>query len=480
MQDNVDFDSILSRQVADGKEFQNLFPESSCKKVPSGTGDTSYSMKQMEQMVKEYSWQVAKVAELLKTSSSNSTIDNVKDFIYSHFQYKADQEDQLLRSPACSWYDRYNGIDCKSYSILASCLLTELDIIHYIRRIKQPAYAPTEWTHVYVVVPLDQKTGNLKGKYYTVDGTLDYNTEPTFVEKDDLFMSLPHYKLNAPHNNGLNLGIGKFSLDNVKFIQDLIGSISCIGGSTYTKTKAKDILSKIEIYFNNLTNRINTSVTNKDDEAFALAINEFYAALELGQIASKKELAHGWNYCSTNSLKAIVKVWEFYGIAVKKALDAWLEDNFIKDAKSNPTDIIFNSRTFQLANNIGALAPDVTIKKPLYYYDPKPKIIYNFELTKYLADVLNGVSFDPLQFLAGLSTVAASFQPQGGGTNTNNGSGGTNSGQGDLGNSNSQTAGGGVLGFVVLGAALLFAINGFNKTPTKRTNSVKRRVTRKK
>jgi hypothetical protein len=408
MNDN-DFDVLLHREIADGKEFENLIPKSNCTKTKSGQGTTDFSMKEIEFMSNEYSWQLEKIAKILKASSLIDSIANVKDFIYSHFQYKADKDDQLLRSPACAWFDRYNGIDCKTYSILASSLLAEMGYIHYIRRIKQPAFEPTEWTHVYVVVPINQKTGDLQNGYYTIDGTLSENSEPLFVEKDDLIMSLTHYRLNAPAS-GLGIGIGTFNFNSLS-LNNITSLIACLQPSAYGNNEYKRTVANIDKYFGKLFEEINLAVQNNDKEEFALLINEFYGNSFIFLQGAEISLAEGWNACSTNNMKLTIQVFKNYKTVVGQALKAWLDDNFTVDTSIPVTNITYNGSSqywikygFDLASSL------VNKQEPLIHYNPKNKQIPVFEITQYLANVTSNPStFNALQFLSGLTKVLASF-----------------------------------------------------------------------
>ena len=484
MQDNVDFDSLLFRQVAHGKEFEKLIPKSTCTKVAAGIGDTSYSMQQMAEMVKEYSYQVDKVAQKLQTSSLINTLENVKDFIYSHFQYKADLEDQLLRSPACAWYDRHTGIDCKSYSILASCLLTELGITHYIRRIKQPGYAPREWTHVYVVVPFDQKNGNLNKGYYTIDGTLEYDNEPAFIQKDDLKMSLQHYKLNAPaYNRGMGSSPSQqpgeyneilnkiknfkvkiklkdiFSINSVAhFFQGIFGC----GKTAYPDSKREMIVANIHKYFLELVEDINIAVLDKNMAVLSKNINEFKGMSKLLPIlATDKINRGGWNKCTDKNLKITRAVYEFYRNNVLIALDAWIADNFTTSPASK--NLIYDNKIdFGYAPYLFdaiTVAPKDTyrsVSEPEIIYTAKPKDILGFEITPYVVALPNPTSFNPLTFIEGLSTTIASFSPP---PTTQPGvitPGGPNTIQ----NPTTQTAGFGTIGWIILGVGATLFIKG--------------------
>lgn len=491
MQDNVDFDSLLFRQVANGKEFENLIPKSTCTKVASGIGDTSYSMQQIAEMVKQYSYQVEKVAQKLQTSSLKNTLENVKDFIYSHFQYKADLEDQLLRSPACSWHDRHTGIDCKSYSILASCILTELGLTHYIRRIKQPGYAPNDWTHVYVVVPFDQTSGNLNKEYYTIDGTLEYENEPSFTQKDDIKMSLQHYKLNAPAHWGMGSTpdqeppddaptqtssgdkqtifdiIKKFSIRDVRKFLDQIKNLTCIRSAFKTKDRDR-VNGIINNYFNDLIVKINNAVIDNDDQKFARAVNQFYAITDLCMTASKSKIDEGWNSCSTAAMKGVIEAYKFYHVVVGKALTVWLEDNFVKQETSSEV-VTYNTKELISTHKFDILTWDRTASKPLTFFEPKPKAIPVFEISKYVQDAIGKdiASFNPLEFIASLSTALATFQSAGT-NNPNNPSNpnNPNNPNNQVGSNATQTAGFGTIGWIILGVGATLFITGM-KNNTK-------------
>lgn len=410
MQD-IDFDTMLNRPIAHGKDFENLIPKSSCTKVASGIGDTSLSMKQIAEMVKEYSYQVEKVAQKLQTSSLKNTLENVKDFIYSHFQYKADLEDQLLRSPACSWYDRHTGIDCKSYSILASCILTELGLTHYIRRIKQPGYAPNDWTHVYVVVPFDQTSGDLNKGYYTIDGTLEYDNEPSFTQKDDLKMSLQHYKLNAPAQWGMRSTpdqeppddapvqtssndkktvfdiIKKFSIRDVRKFIESIKYLTCIRSAFETKDRDR-VNGIINAYFNDLIAKINEAVIDNDDQKFARSVNQFYAITDLCVRESATKLRERkWNKCSSKAMEGVIAAYKFYHVVVGKALTVWLDDNFIKQETSNEV-VTFNTKDLISTHKFDIITWDKTASKPLTFFEPKPKQIPVFQISQYVQDAI--------------------------------------------------------------------------------------------
>jgi len=189
----------LYRPLKDGKEYDALMPFSDCSSLKLAEGDTKVAIENMAYWSKEYRHHTSRLAETFTNKGLKSTCDAVHQFLYWHFQYKIDGIKQNLCSPACAWFKRKDGIDCKSFSIIGSTILENLGIYHYFRRVKT---APNEgYSHVYVIVPINQKQPQkLSDGYYVIDGTLPYTQEPISYKQDDVFMdvkeaSLPIYGL---------------------------------------------------------------------------------------------------------------------------------------------------------------------------------------------------------------------------------------------------------------------------------------------
>jgi hypothetical protein len=197
----MDIDNLLRRNLLGGQEYEPLFPAVSCDKTNLGNGNTFDTVRLIKQMVVKYNHQTKNVAKLLQQSSLKETTDKIYWFLFNHIQYKADGMEQMLRSPACAFKQRVEGVDCKTYSIFASCLLANMGVRHFIRQIKQPSFRPDLFTHVYVIVPLNQETGDIKQGYLIIDGTTSNNREPIHTMAHDTEVNLPHYGLNAPKTN---------------------------------------------------------------------------------------------------------------------------------------------------------------------------------------------------------------------------------------------------------------------------------------
>ena len=193
---NVHYREVRSDYPSD------IFPKAACKRTELGDGDTFFSVKQIVIAIDTYYTQCRRIAKLLKGDTLQATCRNIHQFLYHHFQYKADSEEQQLRSPACSWAQRFIGIDCKSYTILAGAIIKALGYNSYVRQIKQPYSSyPDQYTHVYLIVPISQKDNDLRKGYYVIDGTVSTTREAIYSEKaDEIVTAMKHIGLNGAQN----------------------------------------------------------------------------------------------------------------------------------------------------------------------------------------------------------------------------------------------------------------------------------------
>lgn len=196
---NNALNNSLQRPLKQGAKFSALFSASSCKSIPLGEGDTSYGVDTIKdwilQDVNTIDTKIARKLFLGKTVEE--TVSKIHSFLYNNFQYKADEYMQNLRSVNCSWAQRESGIDCKSYTIIASVLLLKCGINHRLRRIKQYGFSPEEYTHIYAIVPKNQNDNTLESGYYVVDGTIPTMHEPNYLQQKDVIMNLPYQGLKG-------------------------------------------------------------------------------------------------------------------------------------------------------------------------------------------------------------------------------------------------------------------------------------------
>ncbi|WP_163398162.1 transglutaminase domain-containing protein [Flavobacterium fluviatile] len=196
-----EIDFQLYRPLKAGKEFEKLIPHykgidhSFDKK--GDNSDTFDSLRFMAEWAQKYANQMSKVAPKLNGRNLQETAKKIYDFLYHHFQYRIDEELQNLYSPSAAWHFREKGFDCKTYSILASTILQNLQIPHAFRMVQQAGMAPDRWSHVYVIVP----SGN---NHYVIDATTHSNKEVSFTKKYDYIMK--HRGLASPHVQFNGLG----------------------------------------------------------------------------------------------------------------------------------------------------------------------------------------------------------------------------------------------------------------------------------
>lgn len=210
--------NALRRNIKSGSNYGKYIPASDCSSVFLGTGKTDFAVQSMKKWALKYVHHTQNLAPLFKDGNLIDICYKIKNFAYSHFQYKLDGHTQQIKSPACSWATRYDGIDCKNYSIFVSTLLQNLNITHYFRRIKQPNYLPLHFTHVYVVVPVNQK--DISDGYYVIDGIIGGFQEVSYIEKDDVLVYLKKQK-NAKNAKIVQLGAVANQPNQASYVEQL-------------------------------------------------------------------------------------------------------------------------------------------------------------------------------------------------------------------------------------------------------------------
>lgn len=400
----------LQRNLKDGKKYNALIPKSACEKVYFGKGDTFYSVEKIKSQAIQHTNQVQKLAKVLKnevaTNSLQSICLKIHWFLYNHIQYKADGEAQLLRSPACAWQSRYDGVDCKSYSVFASAILLQLGIKHYIRQIKQLNKTPDKFTHVYVVVPVNQNSGNLKDGYYTIDGTLQHTNEPYYLQEESTFMDLlPHYGLNgvglsAEENNTI-LGID-FSSWN-------LGSLSCIGGAFDANTFNLH-LTEVTNFYNNEIAKLNNATANGDLPAVQKAVNRIMQQALMNAHYSNLANGYWWSSpCTIESVKAFNQASNYFLTLFKKTLiNGWLSEYFNFNSYQRPSSTLeFYTKNYYPNDQFVIAIPTTQYKD----FSLKEGItaIKKYEFTPYVNNTVFTSAFNPVKYIDSLPKTLVTF-----------------------------------------------------------------------
>ncbi|MFL0065370.1 transglutaminase-like domain-containing protein [Tenacibaculum maritimum] len=194
----------LSRKIKINTKYDKYLVKTPCKSTFLGKYDTTGGMKQMKEWTLKHQNYTKKLSKVLKGKNLPETITNIYNFLYNHIQYDADGYDQQLKTPSCTWNIRFEGVDCKSFSVFASSILINLNIPHSFRKVVQP-YEPSRWSHVYVIIPYGKNT-------LVIDATKKENTEVEYIKKEDMEVHLPYYGLQ-----GYQESMDEFVTDNEIF-----------------------------------------------------------------------------------------------------------------------------------------------------------------------------------------------------------------------------------------------------------------------
>lgn len=182
------------RNIQSGYEYDHLFPASeNDNKTIRKNANVYHTVDFIPKVVQETVDQTKRISKLLKGQSLYETCSNIWQFVYRHINYKKDQDGyEQIRSPARTWHDRQQGVDCDCYSVFISSILTNLGIPHILRITK---YHRDYFQHIYPIVP----AGN---KHITIDCVTDkFDHEVPYSEKKDYPMDLQY--LNGFDGDGM-------------------------------------------------------------------------------------------------------------------------------------------------------------------------------------------------------------------------------------------------------------------------------------
>jgi hypothetical protein len=174
------------RNIKSGLEYNKYFDlkkidgkETRLKK----NGSVFDTLRLMQKMADECKDETKFIAEKLKASTLNQSLNNLWTFLYSNVQYKKDNPlREQLRKPIRTWQDRATGVDCDCYSIFIATVLKNWGVNYAYR---MTAYSD-DYQHVYVVVPIHGKQVSNRADYIVIDPVTDrYNYEVPFSKKFD-------------------------------------------------------------------------------------------------------------------------------------------------------------------------------------------------------------------------------------------------------------------------------------------------------
>lgn len=106
----------LRRDVSLSDKYDKYIPPSDCSSVSKlGVGDTKFAIDGMAKTAYKYQHHTKELTKkFFNIKPLSQLCQSIHSFLFNNLQYSLDGEDQKLRSPACSWRQRFEGIDCKS------------------------------------------------------------------------------------------------------------------------------------------------------------------------------------------------------------------------------------------------------------------------------------------------------------------------------------------------------------------------------
>ncbi len=188
--------ALTKRHIKSGAEYNGLFPKANMEEITvQKNANVGHTVKFIPQVVSDTLFHTAKIARLLKGETIKDTCNNIWDFVYTHINYKKDEDGkEQVRSPARAWADRHTGVDCDCYTVFISSILSNLNIPHLLRIAK---YSADHFQHIYPVA-VDNR------HYLILECVGDrVNYEEPYSEKKDFTMDL-NYLNGVPSNTALD------------------------------------------------------------------------------------------------------------------------------------------------------------------------------------------------------------------------------------------------------------------------------------
>lgn len=274
------------RYIKPGSEFNALFPLSNNgDKTIKRNASLDDTVVFIPKVVRDTLEQTTAIAKKLKGRTVTETCSNIWHFVYGYINYKKDKEGyEQIRSPARTWHDRHQGVDCDCYSVFISSILTNLGMPHTLRITK---YNRDHFQHIYPIVP----TGN---GFITLDCVTDYyDYEVPYSDKKD-------YPMDLQYLDGLDgATLGLFGKKKKKAAAaakvaaaESPGLPSSVPAMTpapaATKPKKKGFFKKV------------LNVVNKVNPATVLLRNGVLAAMKLNIKNVAKRLR--WSYLSPDKI----------------------------------------------------------------------------------------------------------------------------------------------------------------------------------
>ncbi|MBL7760943.1 MAG: hypothetical protein JNK08_09650 [Sediminibacterium sp.] len=179
-----------NRTIRRTTRYDSLFPKANGEDTTVlKKADLDDTMELIPRIVLRTLDHTRRISSILEKQDLEATCRNIWQFVYDHIAYRKDEDGkEQIRSPARSWMDRLQGVDCDCYTVFISSILCNLSIPHVLRIAK---YRGDSFQHIYPVVLTKDSDPIILD---CVTEFFDY--EVPYTEKKDYTMELQY--LNGP------------------------------------------------------------------------------------------------------------------------------------------------------------------------------------------------------------------------------------------------------------------------------------------
>jgi len=266
---------------------------------------------------------------------------------------------------------------------------------------------PGAYTHVYVVIPVNQKTGSLSGNYYIIDGTIQYNNELPFTKKDDVFMNEPKLAIHGLASpipamgcpdvcscNQQPVAMGGFfdAIVDTGFLDNLFGNIfqgiSCIN-STYTPNEVKNRINNILSPF--VESEMLLVDFNNPQEAITQLQNIMRYAKAGDKACMSTSTEDKWSECSRSGLKSFAKWWNEVYERVKTERDTLVSQLIASGYRLDSKRVTYETKFWDVGDKPNTYEGDIGLHAYGANYDNPDYATFEIEVFK-ITSLPNGDS----------------------------------------------------------------------------------------
>lgn len=189
---------VGKRHIKDGSKFDRFFQKPKGKNILiKKRASLEDTIRLMKKVIPQTLHHTKAIAEHLKTNNVRETLKKVWDFTFHHLQYEKDEEGkEQVRSPARTWYNRKQGVDCDCMSEFIGSILTNLNIPYALRITKyiKENGEEGEFEHVYPIAYHNNQVIIMDTVVH------QFNYEVPYSSKKDITMEL-EYLNGVPQNS---------------------------------------------------------------------------------------------------------------------------------------------------------------------------------------------------------------------------------------------------------------------------------------